>query len=571
MIYFRKIRFKNFLSTGNAFTEIDFCQNSATLIVGKNGAGKSTMLDALCFVLFGKPFRNINKPSLVNSINRRNCLVEIEFDTGNKSYKIIRGIKPNVFEIYCEGKMLNQDASVRDYQDTLEKSILKLNFKSFTQIVILGSASFTPFMQLSAADRRSIIEDLLDIRIFSSMNGILKEKIQSLRNEITNKKYKIDSTQEKVEVHEQYISNLMQDKKDKISKLREQIKDEEYAINVRNKKIESITNKIEELTGSIKDLNEVKGKSHKLAGIKENLNKTINKIEEEIFFYQKNDDCPTCKQNISVEFKTETIKERESKRVKVEEAVSELEEKRGELETRLAEIKEINDNISVLNRKVDELNSENTGSMKYISSLKEQLDGDDVSENNVREQQNILDGYREDLVELESQLEELIETEHYQKTAALLLKDNGIKTKIIRQYIPVINKLVNKYLSSMDFFVNFNLDESFKETIKSRHRDNFSYSSFSEGEKSRIDMSLMLTWRAIAKLKNSSSTNLLILDEVFDSSLDASGTEDLMKILGILEATNLFVISHKGDVLQDKFENVISFEKVNNFSRMIAA
>ena len=571
MIYFRKIRFKNFLSTGNAFTEIDFCQNSATLIVGKNGAGKSTMLDALCFVLFGKPFRNINKPSLVNSINRRNCLVEIEFDTGNKSYKIIRGIKPNVFEIYCEGKMLNQDASVRDYQDTLEKSILKLNFKSFTQIVILGSASFTPFMQLSAADRRSIIEDLLDIRIFSSMNGILKEKIQSLRNEITNKKYKIDSTQEKVEVHEQYISNLMQDKKDKISKLREQIKDEEYAINVRNKKIESITNKIEELTGSIKDLNEVKGKSHKLAGIKENLNKTINKIEEEIFFYQKNDDCPTCKQNISAEFKTETIKERESKRVKVEEAVSELEEKRGELETRLAEIKEINDNISVLNRKVDELNSENTGSMKYISSLKEQLEGDDVSENNVREQQNILDGYREDLVELESQLEELIETEHYQKTAALLLKDNGIKTKIIRQYIPVINKLVNKYLSSMDFFVNFNLDESFKETIKSRHRDNFSYSSFSEGEKSRIDMSLMLTWRAIAKLKNSSSTNLLILDEVFDSSLDASGTEDLMKILGILEATNLFVISHKGDVLQDKFENVISFEKVNNFSRMIAA
>jgi DNA repair exonuclease SbcCD ATPase subunit len=460
LILFRNVKWKNLLSTGNNFTEIKLDNRDNTLVVGENGSGKSTLLDALCFGLFGKAFRSINKPNLVNSINQKDCIVEVEFDTNNKSYKIIRGIKPNKFEIYCNGDMINQEAASRDYQDFLERFVLKMNYKSFTQIVILGSASFTPFMQLSASDRRTIIEDLLDIQIFSTMNGLVKDRLSNNKDLIANQKHEIDLTQQKYDLKKKHIDELKQTNEDKV-------KEYDTEIQCHSDTISSLLSNVATLTSETEELQLV----------------VASKIDTET------------KQKL-----------------------------------------------------VDELKNSKVGSETEEQQLKVLKDS---------------------LSTLQSNLKDLIEEKTYYETASNLLRDSGIKTKIVRQYLPIINKLVNKYLASLDFFVNFNLDESFKETIKSRHRDDFSYHNFSEGEKQRIDMALMLTWRAIAKLKNSSNTNLLILDETFDSSLDTNGTEELMKLLHMLEDVNLFVISHKGDILQDKFMNVIRFEKVKNFSRMV--
>ena len=569
MIVFRYVRWKNLLSTGNYFTEIKLDNNQNTLVVGENGSGKSTMLDALCFGLFGKAFRNINKPSLLNSINGKDCIIEIEFDTNNKSYKVIRGIKPNVFEIYQNGELLNQDAAARDYQEILEKTILKLNYKSFTQIVILGSASFTPFMQLSSSDRRAIIEDLLDIQIFSTMNGILKDKLSNNKDLTSNKKYDIDLSQQKYELQEKYIKELKQNNDVKVKEYDEEVRSNQSVIQTLHDETANLITEVATHQTSVEEKTSVENKLKTITKLESQIESAVSKYRKDISFFQHNDDCPTCRQTIAIGFKETEIANLTTKAAECEHGLSELEKKLLAEQNKLNSINEVQKKIQALQIKIATNNTSITETNKYITKLQKQIEELKQLKVVSEKEQQELKELKESLSLLQEELRVLIQEKTYYEVASGLLKDTGIKTKIIKQYLPIINKLVNKYLASLDFFVNFNLDESFKETIKSRHRDEFTYNNFSEGEKQRIDMALMLTWRAVAKLKNSSNTNLLILDEVFDSSLDTTGTEELMKILHMLDGVNLFVISHKGDILQDKFSNVIKFEKVKNFSRIL--
>ena len=569
MILFRNVRWKNLLSTGNFFTEIKLDGNTNTLIVGENGSGKSTMLDALCFGLFGKPFRNINKPQLLNSINQKDCIVEVEFNTSNKSYKIVRGIKPNKFEIYQNGDLINQDAAARDYQEFLEKFILKLNYKSFTQIVTLGSASFTPFMQLSAADRRAIIEDLLDIQIFSTMNTLVKERLSTNKESLFDKKHQIELTQQKYDMQKKHIDELKQNNENKVKEYDTEIQLHNDTVSSLLSNVATLTSQTEELQLVVASKIDTEVKVKKITKLESQIETNLSKFQKDISFFQSHDDCPTCRQTIANSFKEEELKSLSSKVTECEHGLSELEKKLLAEQNKLNDITEkqklINQKqveIATANTTINETNKLIARLRKLIDELKNSKVVTDLEEQRLKE-------LKDSLSILQSNLKQLIEEKSYYDVASTLLKDTGIKTKIVKQYLPIINKLVNKYLASLDFFVNFNLDESFKETIKSRHRDDFSYNNFSEGEKQRIDMALMLTWRAVAKLKNSSNTNLLILDETFDSSLDANGTEELMKILHMLEGVNLFVISHKGDILQDKFANVIRFTKEKNFSRIV--
>jgi DNA repair exonuclease SbcCD ATPase subunit len=569
MITFRYVRWKNLLSTGNYFTEIKLDNNQNTLIVGNNGSGKSTMLDALCFGLFGKAFRSINKPSLLNSINNKDCIVEIGFDTNNKSYKVVRGIKPNVFEIFQNGELLNQDAAARDYQEILEKNILKLNYKSFTQIVILGSASFVPFMQLSASDRRAIIEDLLDIQIFSTMNGILRDKLSNNKDLTSNKKYDIDLSQQKYDMQEKHIKELKQNNEDKVKEYDEEIQCNNNTIQTLHGEIANLSTQVETYQNLVSEKTLVEDKVKKITKIESQIESNLSKFRKDISFFAHNDDCPTCRQAIALEFKETELQALQTKVTECEHGLTELETKLLTEQTKLNSIAEVQKKIQAIQIKIATNNTSITETNKYIAKLQKQIEELKQSKVVSEQEQKELKELKDSLSLLQEELRVLIQDKTYYEVASGLLKDTGIKTKIIKQYLPIINKLVNKYLASLDFFVNFNLDESFKETIKSRHRDEFTYNNFSEGEKQRIDMALMLTWRAVAKLKNSSNTNLLILDEVFDSSLDTGGTEELMKILHMLDGVNLFVISHKGDILQDKFSNVIRFEKVKNFSRIV--
>lgn len=569
MIIFRNLKWKNLLSTGNYYTEVNLSNNSNTLVVGENGSGKSTMLDALCFALFGKPFRSINKPQLINSINNKDCVVEVTFDTNNKAYRIVRGIKPNIFEIYCNNELINQEAASRDYQEFLEKFILKLNYKSFTQIVILGSASFTPFMQLSASDRRAIIEDLLDIQIFSTMNTILKEKLSGNKDFISDKKHNIDLIQQKYDLQKKHIEELKQNNDDKVKEYESEIQSHNDTVSTLSSNVEVLAAEVESLHAIVEAKIETEAKVKKITKLESQIESNLSKFRKDISFFQSHDDCPTCRQTIAMEFKEEELGNLSTRVTECEHGLHQLEEKLNAEQEKLNDIankqKQLNEKqvqIATLNTTITETNKMIARLTKLANELKESKSVTDLEE---QELSNI----NVTLKELKQHLHNLIDEKTYLETAGNLLKDSGIKTKIVRQYLPVINKLVNKYLASLDFFVNFNLDESFKETIKSRHRDEFTYASFSEGEKQRIDMALMLTWRAVAKLKNSSNTNLLILDETFDSSLDANGTEELMKILHLLEGVNLFVISHKGDILQDKFANVIRFKKEKNFSRIV--
>lgn len=568
MIVFKKVRYRNFISTGNYYTEIDFQRSSNTLIIGSNGAGKSTMLDALCFTLFGKAFRSINKPQLINAINQKDCVTECEFDIGNKKYKIIRGIKPNIFEIYQDGDLLNQDAASRDYQEYLEKFILKLNYKSFTQIVILGSASFVPFMQLSASDRRSIIEDLLDIQIFSTMNTVLKEKMSGNKDHVVENNSKLQIVEAKIEIQNTHIKSIQKTNDEKVEEYDNQIKLYNTDILELQEKIQQTSNAINVLQTDVENKIEVEARLKKFTKLESQIENNLSKYRTDIGFFEQNDNCPTCKQEIALGFKEQQIKENNDRVTEIESGLKVLEEKL------LAEQERLNE-ITVKQKEIQKLqisNATNTTSItetnKYIAKLKLQIESLKSNKDNLDAENTKLNELNNELEVILQKKKELIDEKTYYEAASSLLKDTGIKTKIIKQYLPVINKVVNKHLATFDFFVNFNLDESFKETIKSRHRDAFSYESFSEGEKQRIDMALMLTWRTIAKLKNSANTNLLILDEIFDSSLDANGTEYLMNILHMLEDVNLFVISHKGDILQDKFRSVIKFEKVNNFSRI---
>ena len=569
MIAFKSLKFKNFLSTGNYFTEINFDEAPNTLVVGTNGAGKSTMLDALCFVLFGKAFRNINKPQLINSINQKDCVVECLFFVGKKEYRIVRGIKPNIFEIYINGELINQEAASKDYQEILEKQVLKLNYKSFTQIVILGSASFTPFMQLSAADRRAIIEDLLDIQIFSSMNSILKDRISKNKDEIVSNKFAFELAEQNYQIQEKHINQLKQNNENKVKEYEAEIESSRGVIQTLHEELTSASGNVATLQEQVSSKLEVEDKVKKLTKIESQIESNLSKFQKDIRFFESNGSCPTCRQTIAMSFKKTELGNLSNKVTECEHGLVQLETKILEEQNKLNVISEIQKNIQLLNIRIAQKNTTIAETNKYIGKLQKQIELLKDNKQDLNLETEKLDELQGKLNELENKKKELILEKSYFDAASNLLKDTGIKTKIIRQYLPIINKLVNKYLASMDFFVNFNLDESFRETIKSRHRDEFSYASFSEGEKQRIDMALMLTWRAVAKLKNSTNTNLLILDEVFDSSLDANGTEYLMNLLHLLEDVNLFVISHKGDILQDKFRNVIRFDKVNNFSRII--
>ena len=569
MITFRKIRWKNLLSTGNYWTELQLDKDHNTLVVGDNGSGKSTMLDALCFALFSKPFRNINKPQLINSINGKDTLTEVEFDTSNKSYKIVRGIKPNVFEIYCDGELINQDASVRDYQEYLERFVLKFNYKAFTQIVILGSASFTPFMQLSAADRRTIIEDLLDIQIFSTMNTLLKDKMSNNKDDVTKQKHNISLAEQKYNFQKEAFDKSSQDNQTKIQEYEKEIVDNEDVITKLSGEVELLNSQASDLQKNVTEKSDIESRIKKMTKLESQIENNLSKFKKDIGFFQTNDHCPTCRQNISEDVVTSEIGSLSSKVHECEDGLSKIESKLLSEQERLNKISEIQNTIQNLQVSIATKNTTITETNKYIGKLRKYIDDLNSKTTTSELEETQLKMAKDSLNKFQAQLKELLQERTYYEAASSLLKDTGIKTKIVKQYLPIINKLMNKYLSALDFFVNFNLDESFKETIKSRHRDDFSYASFSEGEKQRIDMALLLTWRAVAKLKNSSNTNLLILDEVFDSSLDIDGTENLMRILHMLEDVNLFVISHKGDILQDKFKNVIRFEKVKNFSKII--
>ena len=571
MIHFNKIRWKNLLSTGNVWTEINLSDTKATLIIGNNGAGKSTILDALTFGLFGKPFRSVNKNQLINSVNQGGTEVEIEFDIGTKEYIIKRGIKKNFFEIHQNGKLLDQDASVRDYQEFLEKNILKLNYKSFTQIVILGSSSFIPFMQLKASDRRTIIEDLLDIEIFSIMNHLLKGRVSQNKDDVGAVDLNLKLTEGKLDLKTEMVEKLNQNKKQQIAKNDEDIKEHEKFLKRHKTEIDQYSEKNQTLSDSISDEQRVREKVNTLSTYEQGIEKNIIKFEEEIEFYEKNETCGVCRQNIPEDFRENMINDFHGKMHESGNAILKIGLDINGQNTRIAEIDKILNDIKHNDGEISRAQTTIDACIKYIEKVTQQNKeisqlGDDIGD-----RKSELEQIKKDIEIYINEKEELSNEKHLYEIAATLLKDTGIKTRIIKQYLPIINKYINVYLGKMDFYVSFELDEGFNETIRSRHRDEFTYDSFSEGEKMRIDLALLFTWRAVAKLKNSVNTNLLVLDEVFDSSLDASGTDEFLKILYDLTGdVNTFIISHKGEILFDKFNKTIKFEKHKNFSRIAA-
>jgi len=566
MLRFNRIRWKNFLSTGNIFTEINFDTPGTTLIVGENGAGKSTILDALTFSLFGKTFRNINKPQLVNSVNRKELVVELEFSIQSNQYKIVRGIKPNVFEVYCNGTLLNQSAEMRDYQEVLEKTILKINYKSFCQVVILGSASFTPFMELPAAQRRNIIEDLLDLQVFTTMNVLLKQKVQDNTTAIQDNENERKIVETKIKMVKEHLKAVR-------SKNEEFVKEKTTTLEDLRKKIEeaednkkSYREELELKSAEIQNKGTVQAKIEKLRSLRAQMEAKSKLLTKEIEFFSNHDNCPTCKQEISSEFSCVVVDQRQNEIKEIEEGLSQLVKKYDETNEELTKILEVD-------KACDQINNKISHESLKIKMLREQIDNvmKDLADAKkaVKETTDVrIVDLENDLSNLSDQYNKLQDDKFVLSAAAMLLKDGGIKTRIVNQYIPVINKLINKYLSEFDLFVEFNLDEQFNEVIKSRYRDEFTYASFSEGEKQKISLAILFAWRAIAKMRNSLNTNLLILDEVFDSSLDGQSADDLLKILqNISKDSNVFVISHR-DSLHDKFENTIKFAKTKSFSRI---
>ena len=567
MLKFKSVRWKNLLSTGSAFTEILLDRNTNTLVVGENGAGKSSVLDALCFVLYGKPFRKIKKDQLLNSINGRDLVVEIQFEIYNKKYKIIRGIKPTIFEIYQNGVLLDQDAASRDYQEYLEKNILRMNMKSFTQIVILGSSSFVPFMQLPAGIRREVIEDLLDIRIFSTMSVLLKDRISGNKDDILSNKNQIQNSIDILELHEKQKQKNSEKKNELIIVSNERISELHFNINRVNEEIAIVQSEIDKLLIDIKDESKVIKRISKIESLESDLESTKTKAKKTIKFYEEHDNCPTCTQTIDALIKSQKIEEKQSSLDKINDALILLGKELSETQNRYQKISEINKNIKDKERSiVIDLSSSVLADQREITILQKQIS--DTTTDKETETDVEIDEIEKRVSDLKLIKEQLLHKKELYELAGIILRDGGIKSRIIKQYIPIMNSLINKYLASMDFFVKFQLNESFEETILSRHRDDFTYDSFSEGEKMRIDLALLFTWRTIARMKNSANTNLLILDEVFDASLDANGCEEFLKLIHSLEDANVFVISHKGDILQDKFRSTIKFEKHKNFSRI---
>jgi len=570
MILFEKIRWKNFLSTGNQFTEVSLCDNSTSLIIGTNGAGKSTILDALCFSLFGKPFRKINKPQLINSTNEKDCRVEIEFTLSGIQWKVVRGIKPGIFEIWKNGSLMDQASSVVDQQKWFEQNVLKMNFKSFTQIVILGSSTFVPFMQLTSSNRREVIEDLLDIRIFSNMNMVIKEKIREIKENIKVLELKKDSLNDKVSMQKEFIQKVERDSEFMIDAKQNRINGLESEMADHLQKIERYNDEIAEKQLEFDDWSGDKNKLKKLNELRGKISHRIDSVVKEHKFFTGNTVCPTCTQSIEEDFRINKItdaqnksKELQSGFLELEEAIKEEEERERQLNSITREITNLTHGISTNNVTVSEIRKQ----IKCLESEIQKLASQLANKNSEHEK---LDSFKKKLKEILNELSESREKINYYDFSYSLLKDGGVKTKIIKKYLPLINNQVNRYLQMMDFYINFTLDEEFNETIRSPIHEDFSYSSFSEGEKMRIDLALLFTWREVARMKNSVNTNLLIMDEVFDSSLDGFGTEEFLKIIRyVIKDANIFIISHK-ESLHDKFENVIKFEKVKGFSRMLS-
>ncbi len=568
MITFKKVRWKNFLSTGNYFLEVELDRNPTTLIVGENGSGKSTVLDALCFVLFNKPFRQISKGQLINSINMGSTVVEIEFIIQKNHFKVIRGMKPTIFEIYCNGRMMNQDANALDTQKILEQQILKLNYRSFTQVVILGSSTFVPFMQLRSKDRREVVEDILDIKIFSLMNFLLKHKVKEVSEELKSIEYEFRITKEKIDLQSKYIEDI---KKNKVKLIEEKVSlvNETKSVKLEeSKRVDALNEEVKILQPKVSNKQEIKNSIREYHKMEAKLSNRIDENERQKKFFEENETCPVCTQDIESELKKKKIEEKHNR---IKELHSGIEKLKVELKSK----ENILNDVELLLKQIREKEVEIAKSCASITHMQKLIMSTEKDISNYKkgevseEDKAKLTRLSERCKIQEEQITKLREDKFYVDVARNLLMDTGIKTKIINKYLPIMNKLINGYLTSMDFYVNFTLDNNFNETIKSRHRDEFSYSSFSEGEKMRIDLALLFTWRAVAKMKNSTNTNLLILDEIFDSSLDTTGTDDFLKILNTFADQNVFVISHKGDTMFDKFRSVIKFEKQRNFSKLL--
>ena len=570
MIRFKTIKWKNFLSTGNQWTTINFENSATTLIIGTNGAGKSTVLDALTFVLFNKPFRKINKPQLVNSTNEKDCRVEIDFNVGTREYRVVRGIKPSIFEIYIDGKMMNQDAAAADQQKYLENNILKLNYKSFTQIVILGSSTFVPFMQLPAAGRREVIEDILDIRIFSAMNAVVKDKIRQNREEVKVLDLKKDNLADKVEMQKEFIRHLEEEAQQEIERKKNKIDELNLDIDCLCKNTLSLQKTENVQRSTLETLSFDATKIRKLGNLRGKITQKVSTLTKELQFFKDNTVCPTCTQSIEEDFRLNKITDVQDKELELtqglqdlETAIKEEEEREGQWIALSKEVSKLSNDISQNNTKISGLQRQVNDLGSEIQRITDQLQNRNTEHEKLNQLQEQLNTTYDELVQSKEDVS-------YKDFIYSLLKDGGVKTKIIKKYLPLINRQVNRYLQMMDFYINFNLDEEFNEKVQSPIHEDFSYASFSEGEKMRIDLALLFTWREVAAFKNSTNTNLLIMDEVFDSSLDGFGTDEFLKIIRyVIKDANIFVISHK-DGLQDKFQSVIQFEKVKGFSRMVS-
>ena len=568
MIYFKKLRWRNFLSTGNQFIEVDLAKSPSTLIIGTNGAGKSTLLDALCFSLFNRAFRDIKKEQLVNTINQNDCEIECEFETANKKYRVVRGIKPNKFEIYCNDVLLNQDASNVDYQNMLEQNILKCNYRAFCQVVILGSTSYEPFMHLRARYRREVVEEILDIRVFSHMDLLLRQKQGELNKSVIDVKHRYDLMTEKYELQKKHFEEIQNRDNTDIEDRRDQLKENEKSNYEYNQKLQLLNEKIISTKAEIWGSEKVFKKEKELDKLESKIEHKLSKEKKDVEFFENNDNCPTCTQPIDERFKQTQIYEGKKQISKLEEGLQQLTAEMGRTQEQIKQYKAVEKRLNDLDISVAKINTSISEINRHSNRLDTEIAKFENADTNTNVIQKELEQIKEDLKLVNVEKQKAVEEKKYIDIAREILNDTGVKANIIKKYLPIMNNLINKYLQSMDFFVNFHLDQEFNETIKSRFRDTFNYNSFSEGEKLRIDLALLFTWRTIAKMKNSTNTNLLILDEIFDSSLDGQGTEDFFKILKTLTNENTFIISHKGDILFDKFTNIIKFEKYKNFTRI---
>ena len=570
MIVFKKIKWKNFLSTGNQFINIDLDKSASTLVIGENGSGKSTLLDALCFVLFNRPFRYIKKEQIINSINEKDCVTEVVFSVGKKDFKIRRGIKPNFFEIYCNDVLLNQDASNVDYQKHLEQNILKLNYRSFVQVVILGSSSYEPFMRLRARYRREVVEEILDIKVFTQMALLLRLKNQELTKNVQEIKHKCDLLDEKYNLEKKHFETIKNKNENILSDKEHLLKQNEEDIEKYNSKLSEIDKELGYLKTSISDKPDVDEKVNKLQILEAKLETNILNHKTSLQTLQESDICPTCGQDIKQDVREIKISERNAKILKLETGLKDLISETLKAEHRVNAIGSVSEKISDLELNIAKINTSIDEINRFSNKVKIEIDEIKTYGVSSTDVYTSLDKLKQDLEDTKIQRDKIVEEKAIVDIAREIVNDTGAKTKIIEKYLPIMNQLINEYLQNMDFFINFELNDEFIETIKSRYRDDFSYNNFSEGEKMRIDLALLFTWRAVAKLKNSTNTNILILDEIFDSSLDGEGTESFFKILNRnLQNENTFIISHKGDILFDKFTNTIKFEKYKNFARLV--